>query len=288
METQKLFQAIDDASINDFKEALAEGVNVNAFDEEGMTPLMNIAYIYTTVDEKNQSTLRKMATSLIGHKDIIVNAQSMEPIYRNVIKTHDDYPVFLHLGREVVYSENLSKGFGYKVFKYLDTNESVVDTSNGKYLTDPVELFYLKVDQNNYTLLSDCYGIVFEQTKTSNHKNNTALHICCNTGNYCILKILLTHPNISTNTKNYDNKIPENCITRGFEDVMSKEFKKAKNGKVLLQALVNENIDLAEDIILNRSFNPNCWERVNGGVKTIFDYIIDICLKNYHKIRKIY
>ncbi|MDR2547900.1 MAG: ankyrin repeat domain-containing protein, partial [Rickettsiales bacterium] len=32
--TKKLFQAIDDENLEDFKRALAEGVDVNAFDEE--------------------------------------------------------------------------------------------------------------------------------------------------------------------------------------------------------------------------------------------------------------
>lgn len=40
--TTKLFKAIDDGNIEDFERALAEGANVNAFDEGGFTPLMSI------------------------------------------------------------------------------------------------------------------------------------------------------------------------------------------------------------------------------------------------------
>ncbi|WP_244663056.1 ankyrin repeat domain-containing protein [Wolbachia endosymbiont of Wiebesia pumilae] len=40
--TKQLFKAIDDGNLEDFKEALAEGADVNAFDKEGMTPLMSI------------------------------------------------------------------------------------------------------------------------------------------------------------------------------------------------------------------------------------------------------
>lgn len=44
--TRNLFQAIDDEDLEGFKQALTEGANVNAFDEEGMTPLMFIANAY--------------------------------------------------------------------------------------------------------------------------------------------------------------------------------------------------------------------------------------------------
>lgn len=40
--TTKLFKAIDDENLGDFERALAEGANVNTFNEEGMTPLISI------------------------------------------------------------------------------------------------------------------------------------------------------------------------------------------------------------------------------------------------------
>ena len=40
--TKKLFKAIDDENLEAFKQAIAEGADVNAFDEEGMTPLISI------------------------------------------------------------------------------------------------------------------------------------------------------------------------------------------------------------------------------------------------------
>ncbi|MGL9762689.1 MAG: hypothetical protein ACR5LB_11350 [Wolbachia sp.] len=49
--TKKLFDTIDDENLEDFKQALAEGADVNAFDEEGMTPLMSTANAYITSND---------------------------------------------------------------------------------------------------------------------------------------------------------------------------------------------------------------------------------------------
>ncbi|MGL9725375.1 MAG: hypothetical protein ACR5KV_01160 [Wolbachia sp.] len=65
--TQKLFKAIDDKNLEDFKQVMAEGVNVNAFNEESMTPLMSIINTYT-VSSYGQSTLEIMAKLLIQNK----------------------------------------------------------------------------------------------------------------------------------------------------------------------------------------------------------------------------
>ncbi|AAW71153.1 Predicted protein [Wolbachia endosymbiont strain TRS of Brugia malayi] len=66
--TQKLFQAIDNENLEDFERAIAEGTDVNTFDEEGMTPLMSVANTY--IASSNQPTLKEMTKLLIQKTEI--------------------------------------------------------------------------------------------------------------------------------------------------------------------------------------------------------------------------
>ncbi|WP_253299950.1 hypothetical protein [Wolbachia endosymbiont of Chironomus riparius] len=75
------------------KQALAAGVDVNAYDEDGMIPLMNIALTYTTIPEEIQSTFRKMALILTQHKGIKINAKSNQPVNVSRVKTYNGYPI---------------------------------------------------------------------------------------------------------------------------------------------------------------------------------------------------
>jgi len=68
--TQKLFDAIDGENLEAFKQALAEGADVNAFDKEGMTPLMSIVNV-CTVSGDGQAKLEKMAKLLIQNRSIV-------------------------------------------------------------------------------------------------------------------------------------------------------------------------------------------------------------------------
>ncbi|MDG7052432.1 MAG: hypothetical protein LKM45_00905 [Wolbachia endosymbiont of Alcedoecus sp.] len=76
--TKKLFDAIYDENLEAFKQALADGADVNAFDEEGMTPLMSIANTYITSND--QPTLEKVAKLLIQNRSININAQSKQSV----------------------------------------------------------------------------------------------------------------------------------------------------------------------------------------------------------------
>ncbi|BET29607.1 MAG: ankyrin repeat domain-containing protein [Wolbachia endosymbiont of Ephestia elutella] len=70
--TTKLFEAIDDENLGDFERALAEGVNVNAFNEEGMTPLISIINNLSSgsgAEKEYQSMIRL----LLLHRSIDVN-----------------------------------------------------------------------------------------------------------------------------------------------------------------------------------------------------------------------
>lgn len=67
--TQKLFKAIDDENLEAFKQALAEGADVNAFDA-GYTPLMTII-----MNGDNSPICLKMMMLLLQHKSLNINAQ---------------------------------------------------------------------------------------------------------------------------------------------------------------------------------------------------------------------
>ncbi|MDE5062111.1 ankyrin repeat domain-containing protein [Wolbachia endosymbiont of Drosophila tsacasi] len=70
--TQKLFKAIDDENLEAFKQALAEGADVNAFDKEGMTPLISIA-INLSAGSKTEKEYQNMIRLLLLHRSIDVN-----------------------------------------------------------------------------------------------------------------------------------------------------------------------------------------------------------------------
>ncbi|GFQ76495.1 ankyrin repeat domain-containing protein [Trichonephila clavata] len=70
--TQKLFKAINDENLEAFKQALEEGADVNAFDEEGMTPLISIA-INLSAGFKTEKEYQNMIRLLLLHRSIDVN-----------------------------------------------------------------------------------------------------------------------------------------------------------------------------------------------------------------------
>ncbi|WP_438456469.1 ankyrin repeat domain-containing protein [Wolbachia endosymbiont of Kerria lacca] len=72
--TTKLFKAIDDENLGDFERALAEGANVNAFDE-GYTPLMTII-----MGGDDSPTNLKMMTLLLQHQNLNVNIQEAKEL----------------------------------------------------------------------------------------------------------------------------------------------------------------------------------------------------------------
>ena len=211
--TQKLFKAIDNENPEAFKQALKEGADVNAFDKEGMTPLMSIVNV-CAVSGDGQAALEKMAKLLIQNRSININAQSKQS----------------------------------------------VSTTRTRY--DP-----------------STQSEISEFITTSNMRKDTALHIACQVGAKDVVKILLTHPDIKTDIKNYEYKSPEDCIARGFERVIKLEFKKAQKANELLGALSSRNIYQAKRP-LNQEFNPNCWKRSrNEEIEMPLSLIIQSCLQ---------
>nr|CAH7713375.1 unnamed protein product [Callosobruchus chinensis] len=253
--TTKLFKAIDEENLGDFEQALTEGANVNAFNEEGMTPLMSIASIY--IASNNQPALEEMAKLLIQKRSININAQSKQPVYKEIQKK-DRFgrPLYLFRGEEVA-----------------ETRPSYYIYCNSGQPVDNIN------DQGIRRYFSYEYDGVKENVRTSEIQKNTALHISCQVGARDIVKILLTHPDIKTDIKNCQNKAPTDLIARGFENIIKLEFEKARKGKELLNALPGRNIDQAKRL-LNQDFNPNCWKRnFNEEIETLLSLIIKSCLQ---------
>ncbi|WP_353282943.1 ankyrin repeat domain-containing protein [Wolbachia endosymbiont (group A) of Pogonocherus hispidulus] len=250
--TKYLFNTIDNGYLEGFKQALKEGADVNAFDEEGMTPLMSIARA-CDVTYGRQPMLEKMAKLLIQNSSIDINAQSREYVYKERQKRdRHGRLVYLSCGREVVQTQS-----GYHV--YLDDGQHV--------------------DGENSIRLSEIYGGVMECVKTSKMKKDTALHIACQVGAKDIVKILLTHPDVKTDIINYKYESPKDCIARGFEGVIKLEFKKAQKANELLDALSSGDIYQAKRL-LNQELNPNCWKRnQNGEIETPLSLILKSCLQ---------
>ncbi|WP_264375621.1 ankyrin repeat domain-containing protein [Wolbachia endosymbiont (group B) of Sphaerophoria taeniata] len=204
--TKKLFKAIEfqnasgeritpEEAWNHFQQALKEGANVNAF-EDGMTPLMCIISAFVTSNNEEHQYLELMAKLLVEHKKIDLNIKSKQAVIERKPKKHDGYPVYEFEGREVV-----DKGIRGCV--YLDNLQPV-----------------------NEGFIPQNYARAEEEIKTGKKEKNTALHIACKLGNVNMIEILLTHPNIKPNIKNYENKSPRNCIAGHVKKAIEPEFLK--------------------------------------------------------------
>lgn len=205
--TKKLFKAIEfqnasgeiitlEEAWNHFQQALKEGANVNAF-EDGMTPLMCIISAFVTSNNEEHQYLELMAKLLVQHKKIDVNIKSKQAVVERRPKEHDGYPVYEFEEREVVDRSP------YLRCIYLDNSQPV-----------------------NEEFIPQNYARAEEEIETGKKKKNTALHIACEMGSIDIVKILLTHPKIKTNIKNYENKSPKDCIAGHVKEVIGPEFLK--------------------------------------------------------------
>ncbi len=232
--TQKLFKAIDDENLEAFKQALEGDADVNAFDEEGMTPLMSIARA-CDVTYGRQPMLEKMAKLLIQNSSIDINARSREYVYEERQKKDSQgHVVFQYLGKEIVRDGfsgskrfTLRNGRGSinaSKFKYIDSNEIVTKDDNEPIWFTTDHFVGYHEENIGFKVLTESYDGVKEEVRTPLIQKNTALHIACQVGARDMVKILLTHPNASTNVRNYKYESPENCIERGSGDVIKLEF----------------------------------------------------------------
>jgi len=167
--TQKLFQAIDDENLEDFKQAVAEGANINAFDEEGMAPLMSIVNGYA-VSSYGQHTLEKMAKLLIQNRSININARSKQHVYKERQKRDSQgRKVFPYLGREIVCQSG-------NRYMYCDDKSLVKDGEDFPILftTD----FWDFLRDSRFKLLTEGYEGVMKRVKTGNTEKKYSFACC--------------------------------------------------------------------------------------------------------------
>ncbi|MGL9758499.1 MAG: ankyrin repeat domain-containing protein [Wolbachia sp.] len=276
--TQKLFKAIDDENLEAFKQALEGDADVNAFDEEGMTPLMSIARA-CDVTYGRQPMLEKMAKLLIQNSSIDINAQSREYVYEERQKKDSQgHVVFQYLGKEIVRDGfsgskrfTLRNGRGSinaSKFKYIDSNEIVTKDDNEPIWFTTDHFVGYHEENIGFKVLTESYDGVKEEVRTPLIQKNTALHIPCQVGARDMVKILLTHPGVETDIRNCKHNSHEGCLERSSRDVIKLEFEKAQKGRDLLGALSSGNIYQAKRP-LNQEFNPNCWKRnLDGEIET--------------------
>ncbi|WP_353271668.1 hypothetical protein [Wolbachia endosymbiont (group A) of Nomada goodeniana] len=287
--TQKLFKAIDDENLEAFKQALEGDADVNAFDEEGMTPLMSIARA-CDVTYGRQPMLEKMAKLLIQNSSIDINAQSREYVYEERQKKDSQgHVVFQYLGKEIVRDgfsgskrftlRNGRRSINASKFKYIDSNEIVTKDDNEPIWFTTDHFVGYHEENIGFKVLTESYDGVKEEVRTPLIQKNTALHIACQVGARDMVKILLTHPGVETDIRNCKHNSPEGCLERSSRDVIKLEFEKAQKGRDLLGALSSGNIYQAKRP-LNQEFNPNCWKRSQSEeIETPLSLIIQSCLQ---------
>lgn len=107
-QTERLFKAIDDENWEAFQVAIGEGANVNAFDQQGYSPLMKVAMNYSslvTVNERSL-TLEKQVIYLITNSLTDINLKSQVPVpermpslndYSRVVFLDEENNTALHL-----------------------------------------------------------------------------------------------------------------------------------------------------------------------------------------------
>ncbi|MFL3876334.1 hypothetical protein [Wolbachia endosymbiont of Trichogramma kaykai] len=103
-------------------------------------------------------------------------------------------------------------------------------TSNNREVVDRspyLHCIYLdNLQPVNEGFIPQNYAHAEEEIKTGKREKNTALHIACKLGNVNMTKILLTHPKMKINIKNYENKNPRDCIAGHAKKEIEPEFLK--------------------------------------------------------------
>ncbi|WP_245970123.1 ankyrin repeat domain-containing protein [Wolbachia endosymbiont of Bemisia tabaci] len=161
-----------------------------------------------------------MAKLLVEHKKIDVNIKSKQAVIGRRPKEHDGYPVYEFEEREVLDRSP------YLHCIYLDNLQPV-----------------------NKEFIPQNYARAEEEIKTGKKEKNTALHIACKLGNVDMVKILLTHPKIKTNIKNYENKNPKDCIAEHVKEIIEPEFIKIEKRNQILE-LATQKSNCAYTLLL--------------------------------------
>ncbi|MFJ5423378.1 ankyrin repeat domain-containing protein [Wolbachia endosymbiont of Drosophila barbarae] len=314
--TQKLFKAIDDENLEDFRQAIEEGADVYARDEKNMRPLESIKDKLVNVlsnksacavsSDKQKITLKEM-TKLLTTKQLFkaIGDKNLENFKQAIKEGADVYardekgmtPLMI-IARARVYDRQqpvLKEMVTLLLFKAIDDGnledfkealaEGAVNAFDKEGMTPLMSIVTNlsasseteKEYQNMIRLLLLHRSIDVNISEQNN--NNTVLHLAMCFQQKKTLQLLLSHPNINTYLTNKNHQNPEECARQNRAGHLIIEIQKAQKGKELLAALSSGNICQAKTL-LNQELHPNCWRRTQDGrIKTPLSLIIRLCLR---------
>ncbi|RDD34733.1 Ankyrin repeats (3 copies) [Wolbachia endosymbiont of Cylisticus convexus] len=237
--TKKLFKAIDDEILEDFKQALEEGADVNAFDKE-YTPLMTII-----MNGDDSPIHLKMMTLLLHNQNLNVNIQETKQLNTAL------HLAFLMENRSFVEILLRSTNLDINVknrhllikpeYRNLLT-EYVCDYHKECFFHAPKEYIEKigEVQKKNFSYLT------IEIQKAQEGKN-------------------LLNALSSENFYEAKQDLNPNC----WESNLNEEIE---------TPLISGNVHEAKRL-LNQELNPNCWKSLNGEIETPLSLIIKSCLQ---------
>lgn len=283
--TTKLFKAIDEKNLGDFERALAEGADVNAFNEEGMTPLISIiADLSAGSETEEEKEYQSMIRLLLLHRSIDVNIQekgdgntalhlAMSFQQRKVLQLLLSHP------RISMYLQNKRFENPGKFAKKHRAEHLIIEiqkAQTGKQLLNA--LSNRNIDQAkrllNQELNPNCWK------RNSNGEIETPLSLIitsCLQGitqdNEEVLTKLLEHKDLDFNQIKPIPAIEQNpWVKQIIEQVMKERLTDAINRKDLddIKKLVEDNCFMNDQIVIEllKSFNP-VREYLNSVLDTI-------------------
>ncbi|WP_264730670.1 ankyrin repeat domain-containing protein [Wolbachia endosymbiont (group B) of Episyrphus balteatus] len=289
--TKKLFKAIQfqgtddervtpEEALNHFQQALQEGADVNAFNEEGMTPLISIIYDLSAGSEtEEEKEYQSMIRLLLLHRSIDVNIQkkgdgntalhlAMSFQQRKVLQLLLSHPrIMMYLlnkrlqDPEKCAKKNRAEHLIIEIQK-AETGKQLLNALSNRNIDRAKELL-------NQELNPNCWK------RNSNGEIETPLSLIiksCLQGitesNKEVLRKLLKHKELDFSQIKPISAIEQNpWVKQIIEQVMKERLTDAINRKDLddIKKLVEDNCFMNDQIVIEllKSFNP-VREYLNG------------------------
>ncbi|MDG7057108.1 MAG: ankyrin repeat domain-containing protein [Wolbachia endosymbiont of Penenirmus auritus] len=217
--TKKLFDAIDDENLEAFKQALADGADVNAFDA-GYTPLMTII-----VSNRGSPICLKMMMLLLQHQDLNVNIQ--EPKENNTA-----LHLAFHMG---------NRNFVQMLFKHPNLNLDIKNNYNDCYGVDRSDTPKEYVERIGRGQRKDFSHLTVEIQKAQ--KGKQLLDALSNRNIYQA-KVLLNqelNPNCWRRNQNGEIETPLSLIIKSCLEGITEDKK-----EVLVKLLKHKELDFSQ------------------------------------------
>lgn len=236
-QTKQLFDATTNFDLEKFQQALSDGADVNAFNDQGYTPLMhvvNTAELAVRSDDEmvheylygsKGVIIRKMAKLLVWHKDIDINARSKVPLTKEEKKSYES-----KIYSDALKQVNRQYNPNYFTTRRDDAKEKGVLEERLKEINRIISLSPIPID-----------------------RGDTALHLYDTKDDKYyigIVDILHAHPNV-----NFDLK---NNIGDAYSDFL--DIEEARSGRALLSAISRKDEGQAKRF-LNFRININCFDK---------------------------